>query len=158
MPSCSLSCSLSYSLGYSLGYSLVTQIAYSSDRPTQRIIIIKPHWLKMILARRKIYEIRGKPCKKALGQHIYLAASGTSAVFGTAVVVDSIGPLDAEQWASLRPGHCVRDASQPYSTTYAWQLSNVECFQKPQHFTRNPGAIVWQLGGLHEVEPKLASH
>ena len=106
-----------------------------------------PEWLEKILDGKKIYEIRGKPCKNVVGERIHLSPSGTSEVHGTAVLSACIGPLDEDMWAALRFGHLVPDEELPYGkSTYAWQLDNVEVLPEPDPFKRKPGAVIWQIG------------
>ena len=108
------------------------------------ILIVKWKWLKRILAGSKTHEIRCRPCPAYKGKRLWLAASGTSRVFGSARVQDSIGPLSEVEWHTSRPFHCV-EGPRLYKRTYAWVLENVtRC--TPKRITRKPGAIGVQLG------------
>ena len=58
--------------------------------------MVKPQWLDQIYEDKDI-EIRGQPCRPKIGQRIFLCPSGASAVTGTAVVADCLGPLTRPQ-------------------------------------------------------------
>jgi hypothetical protein len=100
----------------------------------------------MFISGKKRYEIRSQATTKR-GERIYIAASGTSAIYATATVTDCIGPLTQTQWKQMREGHCVPDAQRYYGeSTYAWVLSDVEPIWPTIPFNRKPGAIIWQRG------------
>ena len=91
----------------------------------------------------KDLEIRGTPCHKK-GELIYLCPSGASAVTGTAVLADCLGPLTREEFDDLRPRHKVPGPS-PYEQTYAWVLQQRQRMPH-QPIRRKPGAMIWQKG------------
>lgn len=98
----------------------------------------------MIYEANKDLEIRGQRCTSKINKGIYLCPSGASAVTGTAVVVDCLGPLTPEQWNELRPRHKVPGPRAYGSTTYAWVLQQVERMP-PQPIKRN-SSVIWQTG------------
>ena len=138
-----LSNSLSYH-NYPISYSPTPAWHRSADR---HILIIKPKWLEKILSGEKDLEIRGAPCCKKVGRTIELAASGTSAVYGEALVVACYGPLTPAEWEAMRARHRVTSRSLPYKRTYAWELAVGAVHVRPKPFIRKNGAIIWQRGG-----------
>ena len=92
----------------------------------------------------KTIEIRGAPIKKHVGKRIWLAASGSSAISGSAHFVECLGPLSAREWHTLRPLHCIGDDDRLYGdSTYAYVLCDPKrVAEKP--FVRKRGAIIWQ--------------
>ena len=104
--------------------------------------MVKPQWLDQIYEDKDI-EIRGQPCMPKIGQRIFLCPSGASAVTGTAVVADCLGPLTRQQFDELRPRHKVPGAS-PYAKTYAWVLIKRQRVT-PQAIIRS-NAVIWQRG------------
>ena len=48
----------------------------------------------MVVAKKKIYEIRPQQCRHLLNERIFLNKSGSKAVSASAIFADTIGPLD----------------------------------------------------------------
>ena len=78
-----------------------------------RILVLRPHWLNLILAGEKTLEIRGRNlasgpywfgCRGTIYGHCFL---------GSSIVIDS-----AEAWRGLRFRHRVEADELPYKTTF----------------------------------------
>lgn len=109
------------------------------------ILVIKPYWLHKILAGMKTVELRSTSCHSKVGLTIWLAASGTSAVFAKAVISNCVAINTQQDLDALRHEHCyVGDL--PYQPTYAWKLVNVTCCPRPIAIQRKRGSVVWQIG------------
>ena len=106
-------------------------------------MIVKPEWLDKIYED-KDHEIRGQPCHSKKGKRIYFCPSEESAVTGTAILADCLGPLTQAQFDQLRPRHKVPGASQ-YAKTYAWVLKQTRRLE-PRPIVRKHGSVVWQIG------------
>lgn len=108
------------------------------------ILIVKPKWLEKIYETGKDLEIRGQRCPSKINKGIYFCPSGASAVTGTAVIVDCLGPLTPKQWRELRPRHQVPGPRFYGSHTYAWELQKVE--RRPPHPIVRSTQVIWQTG------------
>lgn len=110
------------------------------------ILIIKPEWLNKILDGEKDLEIRRQPCTSKKGKRIWLAASGASEVWGSAVVKDCLGPLSTTQWDHLRLRHRVAGERVYGSCTYAYELVDVQKLEHAIRIQRKRGSIGFQTG------------
>jgi hypothetical protein len=109
------------------------------------VLVIKPHWLEMILQGIKTWEIRGSPIKKHVGKYIYLAGSGTSAIYARVKFEACHGPLAKDVWIANVERHCVPGATLPYGvSTYAYQFGELEVATNPIQFERQKGAVKFQ--------------
>ena len=113
---------------------------------TDPILVILPEWLHKIYNDGKDWEIRSKPCKKHCGRKAWLAASGSKAVSGHAVVKAWHGPLTEEEWAANRSRHLVEGPRMYGNKTYAWELSSIAREPADIPIVRKVGAIGVQLG------------
>ena len=91
----------------------------------------------------KTWEIRGKRAKKA-GQVIYLAGSGTFAIYARVKFEACHGPLTQNEWDANLGRHCVMQHTRAYGArTYAYQFGELEVARYPIPFKRN-SAVVFQ--------------
>ena len=109
------------------------------------ILMIRPEWLREIL-NGKTYEIRGKPCPAKIGKQIFLAASESSSVSATAVVLACHGPLSKVQWEESRKYHRVPGPRLYGECTYAWELKDVKSISPSILIKRKRGSVDWQTG------------
>jgi|SouAtlMetagenome_1021521.scaffolds.fasta_scaffold12058_3 hypothetical protein len=110
-----------------------------------RIILLQPEWLKLVLNGIKDLEIRDKAGKSVVNKRIWLCESRTSTVFGYAHVDNVLGPLCEEEWAALRPRHRVEGGGR-YRTNYAWVLTGVTRLKCPVRIKRKWGSVGIQVG------------
>ena len=109
------------------------------------VLVIKPHWLEMILQGIKTWEIRGSVIKKHVGKVIYLVASGTSTIYARVKFEDCHGPLTKHVWIANVERHCVPGDTLPYGvSTYAWQFGELEVATHPIEFARKDGAVKFE--------------
>ena len=113
--------------------------------PESTVIVLLPQWLQAIFNLTKTLEIRGMACRHLIGQRIFLCESGSSRVFGSAVVSEVVGPISKNDWCMLRAAHCV-PGPPLYAHSYGWRLSNVTRFQRPIVIHRKRGSIGIQKG------------
>lgn len=99
-----------------------------------------------ILNGEKDLEIRRQPCRNKMGHRIWLAASGTSEVWGSAVVKDCLGPLSTMQWDHFRPRHHVAGERVYGPWTYAYELVDVHKLEQAIRIKRKRGSIGFQTG------------
>ncbi len=133
------------------------KVASSSNRRQAQIIttpkgdaidsglIIKGEWLDRIFDGGKTWEIRGRNTNKR--GPIALIQSGTGHVFGTAELVDVVGPLSKEEMLANVDKHQIPaeeiEAGMPYQKTYAYVLKNPKRFETPTPYDHNLGAVTW---------------
>ena len=101
--------------------------------------------LSLILEGRKTLEIRGRACKKPVGERIYLARSrGGGVVLGSVEFAGCIGPLSRDKYAARGSEHCVAGAALPYgASTYAWGVRTPRRFAQPVAYSHRQGCVVW---------------
>jgi hypothetical protein len=104
-------------------------------------LIIKGHWLDLILSGMKPWEIRGS--NTSIRGRIALIKSGTGMIFGT---VELFGVKNLTQWDLLEyhEKHRVYDLDDiPYRQPRAWVLQNPVKFDKPIPYKHKQGAVIW---------------
>ncbi len=111
-----------------------------SQQPPQplhgdRVLVLKPRWLRLILGHRKSLEVRGSPL--AAGP-AWLGARGT--IYGHAVLGPSFEIATAQQWANLRSQHRV-EGPAPYPQPWASPLLHVRRLPTLQEYAHPQGAI-----------------
>ncbi|SME50268.1 ASCH domain protein [Bacillus cereus] len=106
-------------------------------------IVIKKHWINLILSGQKDWEIRSRNAK--IRGTIALIQSGSGMVFGTVDLVDCI-PLTKEAFNSTHEHHKIPvngDTEPPYKKTHAWVFRNPVIFPKPIPYSHPLGAVIW---------------
>lgn len=106
-------------------------------------IVIKKHWINLILSGQKDWEIRSRNAK--IRGTIALIQSGSGMVFGTVDLVDCI-PLTREAFNRTHEHHKIPvngDTEPPYKKTHAWVLENPVIFPKPIPYSHPLGAVIW---------------
>ena len=100
-----------------------------------RILVLRPHWLNLILDDEKDLEIRGR--NLASGPY-WLGGRGTiygHCFLGSSILIDS-----AEAWRGLRFRHRVEADELPYKTTYGLPIR--QCHRvTPTPYEHPRGAI-----------------
>lgn len=104
-------------------------------------LIIKKHWIDLILTGEKVWEIRGCATKKR--GIIELIQSKSGLVVGKCELVDCI-KLDLNHYKNSKDKHCIDNVDKlPYKITYAWILSNAVRYEKPRPYKHPYGAVIW---------------
>ena len=116
---------------------------------TTAVLTLKPQWLQLVLHGGKRMEVRGTPTRK-IGATIYLMASRTQHIVGTATITGCVGPMTEEDWTSSRDLHKCDTNTLPYKKTYGWMLDNVRVLAQPIPHVRKRGAIVFSTH-YHDV-------
>jgi len=105
-------------------------------------LIIKKHWLDLVLSGQKPWEIRGS--KTSVHGTICLIESGSGLIKGTVEVNSCIKPLSVETLKQTRYLHCIDDLSIiKYKTPYAWQMNFPVRFDNPIPYKHPRGAVIW---------------
>ena len=101
-----------------------------------RILILKPKWLSLLLSRDKDLEIRG--CRFKPGKY-YLGSGGliyTSCWLGIAIPIQT-----PEEWDQLRPRHRVESPILPYKNTWGIPVTDLVEVASPIKYRHPRGAI-----------------
>eukprot|EP00746_Dinoflagellata_sp_MGD_P013969 gnl/MRDRNA2_/MRDRNA2_130397_c0_seq1.p1 gnl/MRDRNA2_/MRDRNA2_130397_c0~~gnl/MRDRNA2_/MRDRNA2_130397_c0_seq1.p1 ORF type:complete len:190 (-),score=35.68 gnl/MRDRNA2_/MRDRNA2_130397_c0_seq1:17-586(-) len=118
-------------------------------KDNRRALIIKRHWLDLILSGRKTWELRGMPCNTR--GRVELAVSGAKCV-GKKIIGQVLGrcqivgckKLKRQQLAStFRKHRVVRPKDVKYKHIYAWVVKNAKRYCKPKQYLKPNGAITW---------------
>ncbi|CAK9086653.1 unnamed protein product, partial [Durusdinium trenchii] len=102
-----------------------------------RALILQERWLKQILARTKVLELRGRQARCGL---VWLAHR--SCLYGRARIA-ACEELSATRFALLRSEHGVLQGPPPYKRTWGLWLEDVLLLKKPVKFWKRWGAIGW---------------
>ena len=115
--------------------SAQTVIQMTRPKPGDRILVVRPHWIRLILSGEKTLEIRARnlsPGKYWLGNRgiIYGCLK-----LGPGTLIDSVGA-----WIRLRQRHCVEAHQLPYNKTYGLPIQNARRVRRVS-YTHPRGAI-----------------
>ena len=108
-------------------------------------LIIKEHWVDLILEGKKTWEIRGSNTK--IRGKISLIKSGTGQIFGECELVDSFECDILDMYVgNHEEKHCIpfgQGIKISYKKTYAWVMKNPVRYDKPIHYKHPQGAVIW---------------
>ena len=102
----------------------------------ERILILREHWLELILSGEKTLEIRGKRLKQGDVWLGYRQEVMGKAYLGEAIFIDS-----AEAWNARRSQHRVETRALPYKKTWALPLAKVLRLPKTMPYLHPRGAV-----------------
>ena len=103
--------------------------------PGDRILVLRPHWLNLILEDEKDLEIRGRNLASGL---YWLGCRGT--IYGYCFLGSSILIDSAEDWRGLRFRHRIETDDLPYKTTFGLPIR--QCHRvTPTPYEHPRGAI-----------------
>ncbi len=107
-----------------------------------RALIIKKHWLDLILSGEKTWEIRGSNTN--VREKIGLIESGSGMVVGECELIDSI-KLDNDLFEKNKDKHCIDSSLHDisYKTPHVWILKNAKRYDKPIPYKHPQGAVIW---------------
>jgi hypothetical protein len=97
-------------------------------------------WIEHILEGRKTWEIRGK--STSVRERIALIKDGSKRVFGTAALVDCLGPFTLKELAEhqdkhqLPPEILAETVKKLDGTAFVWVLSDVRVLVQPQPYKK----------------------
>ena len=100
-----------------------------------KILILKEHWLDLILSGEKSMEIRGAPLKAGT---YYLGCKKN--IYAVAAMGPPIAIATVDHWDSLRPQHRVQSAELPYAKTFGMPILEVRRVNR-MPFAHPRGAI-----------------
>ena len=101
-----------------------------------RILVLKWHWLQLILGRRKTMEIRGL----ALRRGRYFLGFKKN-IYGWVEFGDPQRIVNLQQWNQLRSRHLVQRGDLPYKKTSGLPILRAERLSEPVHFFHPKGAV-----------------
>lgn len=108
------------------------------------LIIDTPH-IDNILSGCKIWEMRSSLTKKR--GLVALIRKGAGKVIGVAEIVDSIGPLSANEMLLNQSKHMISKErlADPKVSKWnnAWVLRNAKLFKNPVSYKHPNGAVIW---------------
>ena len=107
-----------------------------------RALIIDSLWLGMILSGLKTWEMRSS-CTKIRGE-IGLIEKGSGLIIGKANLVDSLPPLDPDDYFNHLLKHRItkRDGLNE-RWRCPWVLADVVKFETPVKYSHPKGAVIW---------------
>ena len=105
-------------------------------RPGERILVLRPEWLELILSGHKKMEIRGTRLREG---DAWLGCR--SMVFGRARLGPALAISTEREWVSLRPEHLVADAALPYKQSFGLPLRSVTRLRHGVSYVHPRGAI-----------------
>jgi hypothetical protein len=113
-------------------------------RSTKTLLVVKNPWLDLILARKKIWEIRDAHTKQRGKIHIALSGAG-GRIVGQCHINDSF-PIETcllkKQFAKEK--HRIEDLAMiSYRRPHVWVLSKARRYKKPFVYSHPQGAIKW---------------
>ena len=107
----------------------------AAPSPGDRILVLRPHWLNLILEDEKDLEIRGRNLASGL---YWLGCRGT--IYGYCFLGSSILIDSAEDWRGLRFRHRIETDDLPYKTTFGLPIR--QCHRvTPTPYEHPRGAI-----------------
>ena len=113
-------------------------------RQASDLLVIKAHWLELILNKKKTWEVRGTSTAKR--GRIHLAVSGGGGlILGKASLVDCL-PLKYHELRRHKAKHCIPEKKLPlikYQKVFASLLSDSSRYQAPLKYKHSQGAVVW---------------
>ena len=102
-----------------------------------RILVLLPHWLNLILNGDKTLEIRSR--KLRAGRY-FLGCGGN--IYASAQLAAPFAIEDVAQWIALRGDHCVQYSDAlPYQRTYGSPIRELQLLENPVPYRRKRGAI-----------------
>ena len=101
-----------------------------------KILVLKWHWLQLILNDKKTMEIRGM----ALRRGRYFLGFKKN-IYGSVEFGDAQRIVNLQQWSQLRSRHLVQRADLPYKKTCGLPILRVERFSEPVPFFHPQGAV-----------------
>ena len=101
-----------------------------------RILVLKPHWLDLILAFKKTLEIRGSKLKPGR----YFLWNGGK-IYASAILDAPIAIENKAQWISLREDHKVQTDALPYRKTYGLPIKKLRQLKNVVPYAHPRGAI-----------------
>ena len=108
------------------------------------ILVIKKPYIDMIISGQKTLEIRGAPCRKPVGTRVFLSASGSGTICGSAIFSGSVGPISLEDWDAYRAMHRVEGNELMYKKTFGWSFVQAEVVDPPIPYMVKRGSIGWR--------------
>ena len=111
-------------------------------RSTKMLLVVKNPWLELILAGKKVWEIRDASTKVRGKIHLALSGGG-GRIVGQCHITNSLA-IDKGVLGKHVVKHCVKDLGMiPYPRPHAWVLSKARRYKTPFKYSHPRGAIQW---------------
>lgn len=109
----------------------------------ERALIIKKHWLDLILSGQKTWEIRGNNTK--IRGKIGLIESGSGMIVGECEIINSWPFFEFPLRLNKSRHHITFDDLEKmnYKLAWTWELKNAKRYNNPIPYTHPQGAVVW---------------
>ena len=109
--------------------------------PGDRILVLTPAWMEMVLQKKKTYEVRHA---KLRGGKLYLGCKGTiyaQCSLGPALLVENL-----RQWKKLQPFHKQSPRGLPYTRTFVMPIGSLHEMRTRYHHPQGAIGIVKYRG------------
>jgi hypothetical protein len=111
-------------------------------RSTKMLLVVKNPWLALILAGKKVWEIRGAATKVRGKIHLALSGGG-GRIVGQCHITHSFA-IDKGVLGKHVAKHCVKDLGMiTYRRPHVWVLSKARRYKTPFEYSHPRGAINW---------------
>ena len=111
-------------------------------RSAKYALVVKKHWLDLILRGEKDWEIRGSSTARRGWIHFAESKAGGKLV-GHARLVDCF-PVARRAFIKHVGRHRVASLSEvPYKRIFAWVFADAKRFKKPFLYNHQEGAVIW---------------
>ena len=107
-----------------------------TPREGDRIMVLKWHWLQLILSQAKTMEIRGVAFRRG---RYFLGCKKN--VYGWVEFGDPMRITSVDQWETLRHLHRVKSPERPYNKTFGLPILRAHALSKPVSFNHPKGAV-----------------
>ncbi|KGJ92089.1 ASCH domain-containing protein [Thalassotalea sp. ND16A] len=122
-------------------------------------LVIADPYVSQILSGEKTWEMRSQ--RTAKRETIALIKKGSGQIWGSAKIVDCIGPLSFSELIQASGFHGISkqqvEAGLLDKWNYAWVLEDIQVFEQPKAYNHPSGAVIWVdlAKALHQRnEPK----
>ena len=109
----------------------------NTPRTGDKILVLKWHWLQLILDRRKTMEIRGL----ALRRGRYFLGFKKNMYYDWVQFGDAQRIVNLQQWGQLRSRHLVPGVDLPYKRTCGLPILRAKRLREPVPFFHPKGAV-----------------
>ena len=107
-----------------------------TPREGDRIMVVKWHWLQLILSQEKTMEIRGVAFRRG---RYFLGCKKN--VYGWVEFGDPMRITSVNQWETLRHRHRVKSPDLPYKKTFGLPILRAHGLSEPVPFNHPKGAV-----------------
>jgi len=111
------------------------------SKNTRRGLIIKKHWLDLILSGEKTWEMRST--KTNVRGTIELIQAKSGLIVGSVEIIDSLDRIDKETFYNNADKHHIADLEKAGKWLCPWVLRNPRRFEHPVSYKHPSGTVIW---------------